>query len=59
MQKNNCTTLANRKGQLVDPWCTCDQKGVCLGCRIERAIKLDFGEIGYAHLVTHTCREEL
>ncbi len=62
--ENNCPSLAQRQTNEVKPWCDCetqkqtkDEDSECLGCRIDRLVREELGEIGYAHLKTNTCRE--
>lgn len=35
----------------MEVWCCCQRAGTCIGCLIEKSVKLDYGMEGLAHLV--------
>ena len=61
-KKNNCPSLDQRETNEGKKWCLCKNDfyksmHVCIGCQIDILVRTEFGEYGYGHLKTHTCRE--
>jgi len=48
----NTTVTASKP----DTWCTCSNRGICLGCAIERLVKEYYGTQGLAFLLAHVVR---
>ena len=45
--------ITNSPSTNPDTWCTCDNKGKCLGCHIERLVREHLGTDGLAYLLAH------